>query len=131
MAELFWPGERESMTRSVARAIWTFTLDENEDWVPSRNPAGDENLRRAVETLLLGIASAGAAETYLAAWHADSRRWGLGFSLATASAVAEGVSSELVRLIDLYGQFEDCDIAADEFESMLQDYVAAARTAES
>jgi len=52
-------------------------------------------------------------------------------TLGTASAAAQRVSSELVRLIDLYGQFEDCDIAADEFEAMLQDYVAAARTAES
>ncbi|MFC7266064.1 hypothetical protein [Streptomyces lutosisoli] len=123
------------MTRSVAQAIWTFTLDEDEDededWVPFREPAGDENLRRAVETLLMGIASAGAAETYLAAWRADSQRWGSRFSLGTASAAAQRVSSELVRLIDLYGQFEDCDIAADEFEAMLQDYVAAARTAES
>ncbi|WP_369231188.1 hypothetical protein AB5J56_07215 [Streptomyces sp. R21] len=119
------------MTRSAARAIWTFTLDEDEDWVPFREPAGDENLRRAVETLLMGIASAGAAETYLAAWRADSQRWGTGFSLGTASATARRASSELVRLIDLYGQFEDCDIAADEFETMLQDHVAAARTAES
>ncbi|MFD5075422.1 hypothetical protein [Streptomyces sp. NPDC058371] len=119
------------MTRSVAEATWTFTLDEDDDWVPFRKPAGDENLRRAVETLLMGIASAGAAETYLAAWRADSRRWGSGFGLATASAAAQRVSPELVRLIDLYGQFEDCDIAADEFEAMLQDYAAAARTAES
>lgn len=121
------------MTRSDAQAtaVWTFTLDEDEDWVPAREPAGDENLRRAVETLLMGIVSAGAAETYLAAWRADSKRWGSGFGLSTMSAGVQRVSSELVRLVDMYGQFEDCDIAADEFEAMLHDYVAAARTAES
>ncbi|MGX5181657.1 hypothetical protein ACWKT5_02315 [Streptomyces avermitilis] len=119
------------MTGSIAPVVWTFALDEDEDWVASREPAGDENLRRAVETLLLGIASAKAAETYLAAWHADSQQWGSGFSLATSSATAERVSTETVRLIDLYGQFQDCDIAADEFGAMLQGYVAAAQAAEN
>ncbi|MFB7999663.1 hypothetical protein ACFC4G_43575 [Streptomyces sp. NPDC056002] len=119
------------MASSVVRAVWTFTRDEDEDWVPSREPAADENLRRAVETLLLGIASARAAQTYLAAWSADSQRWESGFTLATASAAAERVSPGTVRLIDLYGQFEDCDIAAHEFDAMLQDYAAAARAAES
>ncbi|MFD9795020.1 hypothetical protein ACFWXK_29190 [Streptomyces sp. NPDC059070] len=117
------------MGRPLTPAVWTFALDEDEDWVPSREPAADENLRRAVETLLLGIASAGAAETYLAAWRADSARWGSGFTLSTASAGAERVSAGTVRLTDLYGQFEDCDIAADEFEAMLRDYVTAARAA--
>ncbi|GGP60583.1 hypothetical protein [Streptomyces melanogenes] len=118
------------MTGSDRPAVWSFTLDEDEDWVPSREPAGDENLRRAVETLLLGIASAKAAEAYLAAWRADTERWGSGFSLSTAGAGAERVSAGTVRLVDLYGQFEDCDIAADEFDAMLRDYLAAARAAE-
>ncbi|MCQ9132170.1 hypothetical protein [Streptomyces hilarionis] len=118
------------MTRTVGGAVWTFSLDEDDDWVPSREPSAGENLRRAVETLLLGIASAGAAQTYLAAWRADSQRHGAGFTLGTASAQAERVGPDLVRLVDLHGQFEDCGIAADEFEAMLCDYARAARADE-
>ncbi|MES9594164.1 hypothetical protein ABWK57_35805 [Streptomyces sp. NPDC094045] len=87
------------MTGPTTPAVWTFVLDEDEDWVASREPAGEENLRRAVETLLYGIASAKAAQVYLAAWRADTQRWGTGFSLSTASAVAERVSAGTVRLI--------------------------------
>lgn len=119
------------MAASTGSAVWTFALDEDEDWVPSRAPAGDENVRLAVETMLMGIASAKAAEAYLAAWLADSARWGSGFTLSTASAGVERVSAETVRLIDMYGQFEDCDMPADDFEAMLHAYVAAAKAAES
>ncbi|MFJ4745335.1 hypothetical protein [Streptomyces sp. NPDC088775] len=66
------------MTGPTTPAVWTFVLDEDEGWVASREPAGEENLRRAVETLLYGIASAKAAQVYLAAWRADTQRWGTG-----------------------------------------------------
>jgi hypothetical protein len=118
------------MASPARPAVWTFTLDEDDDWVAAREPADDENLRLAVETLVMGIASAGAAETYLAAWCADSRRWGSEFSLSTMSAGVERVSAGTVGLVDLYGQFEDCELAAEEFEAMLRDYVATARAAE-
>jgi hypothetical protein len=118
------------MVKPARPAVWTFTLDEDEDWVATREPADDENVRLAVEILVMGIASAGAAETYLAAWCADSQRWGSGFSLSTMSAGAERVSAGTVRLRDFYGQFEDCDMASEEFEAMLRDYVATARAAE-
>ncbi|MFJ2873217.1 hypothetical protein [Streptomyces sp. NPDC087298] len=119
------------MTGPTTPAVWTFVLDEDEDWVASRKPAGEENLRRAVETLLYGIASAKAAQVYLAAWRADTQRWGTGFSLSTASAVAERVSAGTVRLIDMYGQFTDCEIAAEEFDALLRVYATTTAAFES
>ncbi|MFG3049856.1 hypothetical protein ACGFZP_02730 [Kitasatospora sp. NPDC048239] len=104
---------------------WEFHTDED-DMVIVEAPAGtDENLRLAIETLILPFGlSSDAPRTYLQEWHRLAAEDGTGYSLGTAAAGARRTGPDLVEIVDMYGQFEDCTIDARQFEAVLEGLTA-------
>ncbi|MEU3728258.1 hypothetical protein AB0E81_02435 [Streptomyces sp. NPDC033538] len=99
---------------------WSFTVDED-GMVFVGAPFGvPENVRLAVETVLIPFGdSAAAVEGYLREWRRMAEEFGDDYSLATTSAQVRRVGPDEIELEDMYGQFEDCRMSAHEFERML------------
>ncbi|MGW4027512.1 hypothetical protein [Streptomyces sp. NPDC005009] len=99
---------------------WSFTVDED-GMVFAVAPSGaPENLRLAVETVLIPFGdSVSAAESYLYQWRRMAEEFGDDYALATTSAQVRRVGPDEIELGDMYGQFEDCRMSAHEFERML------------
>ncbi|MFD5494198.1 hypothetical protein ACFYY3_11085 [Streptomyces sp. NPDC001812] len=99
---------------------WSFTVDED-GMVFAVAPSGvPENVRLAVETLLVPFSdSAVAVEGYLREWRRMAEEFGDDYALSTTSAQVSRVGPDEIELGDMYGQFEDCRMSAHEFERML------------
>jgi hypothetical protein len=118
-----FPGRATATSRRAVMTDtdgWSFTVDED-GMVFVVAPAGvPENVRLAVETLLIPFGdSAAAVEGYLREWRRMATEYGDDYSLATTSAQVGRVGPDEIELGDVYGQFEDCRMSAHEFERML------------
>ena len=106
---------------------WTFAWHD-EEWLARRNPPASENLQLAVETLIIPLGRHGdRVEQFLKMWHAMEREHGTEYSVSTMSAVAERVSRDTVEIVDLYGQFTDVRLPAEEFVTLMTDLAATMR----
>ncbi|MGV9263545.1 hypothetical protein ACWDRR_02645 [Kitasatospora sp. NPDC003701] len=102
-------------------ARWAFHVDEDDMVVVEAPPGTDENLRLAIETLILPFGLDGdGPRTYLREWHRRAAEAGSGYRLGTAAAGARRSGPDLVEIIDLYNQFDDCAIDARQFEGILE-----------
>ncbi|WP_030062274.1 MULTISPECIES: hypothetical protein [Streptomyces] len=100
---------------------WYFEIDDDELVVPVAPSGISENLRLAVETLIIPFGlNAEAVQNYLREWRRMDREFGIGYVLETASASARRVSPADVEISDLYGQFDVCTMRAAEFEAVLE-----------
>lgn len=102
---------------------WSFTLDEDGPFplVVAVAPEGTpENVRLAVETFIIpfGLKSR-AVDNGLRVWRELESEQRTGYSMNTPSASVRRVSASRVALEDMWGQFEDCLIDADEFVGIL------------
>ncbi|MFF9194506.1 hypothetical protein ACF09L_04795 [Streptomyces sp. NPDC014779] len=101
---------------------WSFTVDEDGMVLVTAPPGVPEDVRLAVETVLIPLGdSAVAVESYLREWRRLAES-GEDYALATTSAQVSRVGPE-VELGDMYGQFENCRMSAEEFERMLRQLV--------
>lgn len=99
---------------------WSFTVDEDGMVFVVAPSAVPENVRLAVETLLIPFGdSVAAAESYLREWRRMQEEFGDDYSLSTTSAQISRVGPDEIELGDMYGQFEDCRMSVHEFERML------------
>jgi hypothetical protein len=99
--------------------VWRFSYS-GQNWVPSRSPAGDENLLVAVETMALSFRfKVWPVELVLEAWleSADDRT-DSGVNITTVAV--RRVGNGLAEIRDKYGAFDNVRIAADEIESILR-----------
>lgn len=99
---------------------WIFTLDEDDLVIPEGPASFSENARLAMETMIIPFGSREAAVVgYLREWRRMWDEFGVGYTLSTATAGVRTLSGEAVRIEDMYGQFDDCEISVVEFESIL------------
>ncbi|MFJ3793385.1 hypothetical protein [Kitasatospora sp. NPDC090091] len=110
----------------MSRTQWAFSLDEDDMVLVEAPPGIDENLRLAVETLILGFGTGSDdPRSYLREWRrCRAEAGGAAYKLGTSSAGVTRLGPELVEIVDLYGQFEDCTIDATLFEAILEDLAA-------
>ncbi|MEU2084777.1 hypothetical protein ABZ569_23320 [Streptomyces albus] len=113
------------MTCMTAR--WSFSWSDGE-WLTSRTPPADENLRLAVETLIIPFGQHWqAVDNFLKVWRKMEREESADYSVSTPGAVVEKISNDAVEICDLYDQFEDVRLPADEFVTLLEDLSVAMR----
>ncbi|MFF0435277.1 hypothetical protein ACFYU9_24015 [Streptomyces sp. NPDC004327] len=109
----------------MQEADWSFAIDEDEEVIPTAPPGIPENVRLAVETLIIPLGlDAEAAESYLREWRAMYREAGVGHILGTESASVERISAGEVEIRDFYGIFENCTLPVTDFEAMLEGLAA-------
>lgn len=92
---------------------WIFNYS-GQYWVPSRSPAADVNLLRAVETLALSFRfKVWPVELALEAWleNADDRADD-GINLTTVAI--RGTGNGLAEIRDKYGQFDNVHVPVEE-----------------
>ncbi|MGW5421872.1 hypothetical protein [Streptomyces sp. NPDC003943] len=104
---------------------WSFAVDEDEEVIPVAPTGVPENLRLAVETLIVPLGlDAEAARSYLREWRRMYREAGVGHVLGTESASVRRISSDEVEISDFYDVFEDCTMPVAEFEGVLEGLAA-------
>lgn len=109
------------------RAQWSFSWRDRE-WLTSRTPPADENLRLAVETLIIPFGQHWqAVGNFLKVWRRSEREHGIGYSVSTPGAVVQRISVDTVEICDLYDQFQDVRMPVDEFVALLEDLSATMR----
>ncbi|GAA2513116.1 hypothetical protein GCM10010406_56050 [Streptomyces thermolineatus] len=109
----------------MSDAKWSFTRV-GKFWQPHREPKADENTLLAVETLIIPFGNReDSVRNGLRTWREDSRRYGVGYVVTTASASIKKISEEEMEIGDMYGQFEDARLPVDEFEKMLESFADA------
>lgn len=106
---------------------WVFVWD-GYFWYPQRIPRADHNLVQAVDTILTPACDVSRADMLVDAWAEGEADGTFPYRIGTEGGIAERVSVREVRLHDLWNQFEDTVIAADEFTGMLDAYANALRT---
>lgn len=104
----------------VSGVEWEFVLDEDEI-VIMRAPVGtSENLRLALETLVIPFGlRRGAAEDFLEQYWKMEREFQTDYSIGTSSASVKRLSPDLVEFVDFYGQFENCTMGEAEFVNVM------------
>ncbi|MFG3259082.1 hypothetical protein [Streptomyces sp. NPDC048172] len=106
---------------------WSFSW-EDEEWLATRTPPADNNLKLAIETLIVPFGrSWQAVDNYLEVWRNMELEHGAEYSVSTPSAAVERISRDTVEIGDLYDQFEDVRLPVDEFVTLLTDLSAAMR----
>lgn len=101
--------------------MWSFAVDEDDLVIPEGPVGTDENVRLALETLIIPFgARAESAETYLREWRRMWRDFGSDYVLGTSSAAVTRIDSDRAEIGDLYGQFETCTMGVEEFELALE-----------
>ncbi|MFE2760183.1 hypothetical protein [Streptomyces halstedii] len=109
----------------MGAAMWSFTLDEDDLVIPEGPVGTEENLRIALETLIIPFGTqAESVEIYLREWRKMWQQFGPDYILGTSSAAARRVGPGVVEIEDLYGQFETCKMSVREFESALESMIA-------
>ncbi|MET8113865.1 hypothetical protein [Streptomyces prasinus] len=99
---------------------WSFTVDEDGMLFAAAPSGAPENVRLAVETVLIPFGdSVAAVEGYLREWRRMAEEFGDDYILATTSAQVRRVGPDEIELNDMFGQFEDCPMSVREFERML------------
>ncbi|MEU8134127.1 hypothetical protein [Streptodolium elevatio] len=106
---------------------WVFVWD-GYFWYPQRIPRADPNLVTAVDTILTPACDVERADMLVDAWAENEANGVLPCRIGTEGGIAERVSAREVRLQDLWNQFEDTVMAADEFAGVLDAYAHALRT---
>ncbi|MGW3564996.1 hypothetical protein ACWDSL_14085 [Streptomyces sp. NPDC000941] len=106
---------------------WNFRYEDGE-WLTSTVPPADDNLKAAIETLVVPFGESWqAVESCIESWGRMKREIGFDYSLSTPGAIARRVSKETVEICDLYDQFEDTRIPEAEFVSLLKALFTAIR----
>jgi hypothetical protein len=107
------------MTSLTASATWAFSYN-GEEWEATRTPPADDNLRAAVETLIIPFGTRPAAvENYLRTWQQMQQEHGFEYTLSTPAAAVHRISEETAEIRDLYDQFEDVSIPVGELTILL------------
>ena len=104
--------------------VWSFSYS-GQYWVPSRSPAADANLLRAVETLALSFRfKVWPVELALDAWleSADDRTDD-GVNITTVAI--RRVGNGLAEIRDKYGQFENVRVSVEEVELIFRSLIEA------
>jgi hypothetical protein len=109
----------------TASKTWTFSYN-GEEWEATRTPPVDENLRTAIETLIIPFGTRPAAvENYLRTWQQMQQDHGFEYTLSTPAAAVHRISEESAEIRDLYDQFEDTSIPVEELTGLLEELAAA------
>ena len=105
----------------MADAAWCFEVDGEELVTLSVTPEIPQNAVLALETLILPFGlSWRSASTYLCEWRRMARELSEGYTLGTSAAAVERLDGELVKIRDMYGQFDDCLMSNVGFEKCME-----------
>lgn len=105
--------------------VWTFRYN-GQYWVPSRDPAADENLLLAVETLALSFRfKTWQVQDLIDAWNEAGSEQAGTTSVGLTTVTVKRVNGDLAEIRDKYGQFQNVRLPGDEFEAMLRSLVEA------
>jgi hypothetical protein len=105
--------------------VWTFRYD-GKYWVPSRDPAADENLLRAVEILSIPFGfNTWLVQLFIDSWNETANEQSGETSVNITTAAVKRIDGGLAEIRDKYGQFRNVCIPSEEFEAMLRSLIDA------
>ncbi|MFK3985068.1 hypothetical protein ACI2K4_32445 [Micromonospora sp. NPDC050397] len=113
------------------RMRWNFAFDEDGFLEVVDDGSMSENVKDGLETVAFPFGNdVQMVESYLKEWRKLEEEFGFDYSLNTSSAHITRIDRQVVKVVDMYDQFEDFQYRAEDFVQFLEEFASYLKSLE-